>query len=44
MKRTFHYMDILNFKKMRSLCRKKILLAKREYWDNFCAKIDRKTT
>ena len=40
MKRTFHFADIINYRKMRAECRKIILNAKREHWDRFCAEIN----
>ena len=43
MKRTFHFIDVINFKKLRSLCRKTILRAKRDYWEDFCCSIDNRT-
>ena len=40
MKRTFHFADIINYRKMRAECRKIILNAKREHWDRFCAELN----
>ena len=43
MRRTFHFLDIINYKKIRSKCRKTILHAKRLHWERFCSSINIKT-
>ena len=40
MKRSFDFEHVLLFKKRRSECRRILLLAKRQCWENFCASLD----